>query len=140
MGGSTSTIVANDWDYAVYAKVQNERCLVEAEFTQASLDLSGNAGHTGGFSIGITNASGRKYKHYTKIPGLVKIAPNTMLKFESEKDEPIFVSIVTAHSPDHVIAHNFRYSTGNVMVIKEDGCLWAIDGQNVKDIQKILDD
>ena len=65
MGGYNSTIVANDWDYAVYAKVENERCLVLAEFNQVSFDINANAEHKGGFSIGVTNASGRKCKHYT---------------------------------------------------------------------------
>ena len=140
MGGSTSTIVANDWDYAVYAKVENERCLVTAEFSQASIAANAKSEGGGGFGIGITKASGKVYKHYTKIPGLTKIAPNTMTKFESEKNEPIYVTIVTAHSNDPLIARNFRHNTGNVMLIKEDGCLTAINGQDVEEIQEILDD
>ena len=139
MGGSTSTIVANDWDYAVYAKVENERCLVEAEFSQASFSANANV-HGMGFGIGVTKASGRKYMHYTKIPGLTKIAPNTMTTFESEKGEPIYVTIVTAHSNDPIITRNFRHNTGNVMLIKEDGTLAAINGQNVEEIQEVLDD
>ena len=140
MGGSTSTIVANDWDYAVYAKVENERCLVEAEFSQASFSANAKSAGGGRFGIGVTKASGKVYKHYTKIPGLVKIAPNTTLTFESEEDEPIYVTIVTAHSNDPLIARNFRHYPGNVMLIKEDGCLMAINGQNVDEIKEILDD
>ena len=147
MGGSDSkptqypntTIVANDWDFPVYAKVQNEKCLVLSEFHKLSLDANG-WGEDFGFGMGFSNAGGHRYKHYTKIPGLTKIAPNTMLKYESQPGKPMYVTIVTAHKGDYLIARNFRYDPGNVMLVTEDGCLMAIDGQNLQQIQQTLDD
>ena len=55
--------------------------------------------------------------------------------FQSEKGKPVYVTKVTAYANDHVIARNFRYDTGNVMMIKENGCLNVIDGQDIKLIQ-----
>ena len=90
--------------------------------------------------IGETDENDVKYWHYTNIPGLTKIASKTMTTFQSEQGKHVYVTVVTGYSNDHVIARNYRYDTGNVMLIKEDGCLKAINGQKVEEIQEILDD
>ena len=61
-----------------------------------------------------------------------------MTKFQSKYGKPVYVTVVTAHAArTPLLVRNFRYDTGDVTLIKEDGCLTVIDGQNVTEIQEM---
>ena len=131
LGRKDCTIVANDWDFPVYAKVTNENCSAKAHIQKT---LSGQTKSDATNSLGFLKEGSQMYDYSTNVTNTERIHSNNMMQFKTRPGQSVYVTILTPHSDHCVIAENRRYDPGNLMLITDDGNLKAFNGQNMKNI------